>query len=72
MVEAEVFIALTSATVGTGTHTELGVAIRQFQVTGKPQIFVIGDYTSRSMMYFHPAVNRRSDLAAVLAEIAQI
>jgi nucleoside 2-deoxyribosyltransferase len=72
VVEADVFILLTSATVGTGTHTELGVAIREFQATGKPLVYVIGDHTSRSVMYFHPAVERRADLETVLRELGGV
>ena len=69
VVEADVFVFLTSASVGTGTHTELGTAIREFQATGKPKVYVIGEHTARSIMYFHPAVNRREDFDDVISEL---
>jgi hypothetical protein len=69
--DADAFVFLTSASVGTGTHTELGVAIRNYLTTGRPRVFVIGEHTSRSIMYFHPAVERRSDFAEVLNELGR-
>jgi nucleoside 2-deoxyribosyltransferase len=69
VMEADVFIFLTAASVGTGTHVELGVAIGEFVTTGKPRIYVIGEHTSRSIMYFYPAVERRESFEAVLDEI---
>ena len=69
VVEADAFIFLTSATVGTGSHTELGVAIREFQISGCPKVFVIGEHTSRSIMYFHTDVERRLNFDSVLEEL---
>lgn len=69
VIQADVFIFLTSSTVGTGTHTELGVAIREYQASGTPRVYVIGEHTTRSIMYFHPAVERRQNLEDVLEEM---
>ena len=69
VVDADVFVFLTSASVGTGTHTELGTAIREFQATGRPRVYVIGEHNTRSIMYFHPAVERRPDFEWVLNEL---
>lgn len=69
---AEVFILLTSAlSGGTGIHAELGTAIAHHQLTGKPDIFVVGPHFSKSMMYFHPAVKRRDSLDTVLSEVGR-
>ena len=65
---SDIFI-LISDQAGTGMHTELGAAIISNLDKGKPKIYVIGDYTSRSMFYFHPSVNRRKSIKEVLDEL---
>ena len=51
---------------GTGMYVELGAAIASYLERGKPEIFVIGPHNSRSMFYFHPAVQRVDNLEGVL------
>ncbi len=65
---SDVFILLTDE-AGTGMYVELGAAIFSNIEFGKPKIYVIGEYTSRSMFYFHPSVNRRKSIEEVLEEI---
>jgi hypothetical protein len=68
--DTDVFILASSPQVGSGTHTELGVAIWQHVQTGKPQIYVIGEHNDISIMYFHPSVKRLPDLDAVIADLS--
>jgi len=64
----DVFIIL-SDEAGTGMYVELGAAISSNLEHGKPNIYVVGGYTSRSMFYFHPSINRRKTIDEVLKEI---
>lgn len=68
--ETDVFILASGPSIGSGTHTELGVAIWQHVQTGKPRVYVIGEHNDISLMYFHPSVKRLPDLDAVLADIS--
>lgn len=65
---SDLFILITDEH-GAGMYTELGVAIASFIEHGRPKIYVIGDYTNRSMFFFHPAVQRRATFEEVLLEI---
>lgn len=64
----DIFILMTDES-GTGMYVELGAAISSNLEHEKPKIYVIGEYTSRSMFYFHPSVNRRKNIDEVLREI---
>lgn len=66
---SDIFIAISNEEGSTGVHVELGIAILSNIQFGKPTIYVIGDYISRSMFYFHPSVNRRKSIDEVLNEI---
>jgi hypothetical protein len=55
--------------VGPSMHVELGAAICHQQLTGRPQIYVVGEGRHGSLMYFHPAVKRRESIDDVLAEL---
>lgn len=61
----DVFILLTDE-AGVDMYAELGMAIA-FKV---PLIYVIGDYTSKSVFYFHPQVKRRKNIEEVLKELS--
>lgn len=65
---SDVFLLL-SDEAGTGMYVELGVAILSHMERGRPKIYVVGPETSRSMFYFHPAVNRRRTIEEVFEEI---
>ena len=65
VINCDSFILLTSD-AGTGMYVELGAAIGHNMEFGKPIIYVIGDYISRSMFYFHPSVNRLRNIEDLL------
>ena len=70
--ECDIFILLSDGQrygQGTGMHVELGAAIASFLDYNRPQIYVIGNHTQRSMFYYHPAVKRRDSLEEVLKEV---
>jgi hypothetical protein len=64
----DVFVLLTDEE-GTGMYIELGVAIFSNTLKNKPKIYIIGKHLTRSMFYFHPAVNRRKTIKEVLKEL---
>ena len=66
--KADVFI-LISNEAGTGMYTELGIALKQHLYSEKPSIYIIGDHLSRSIFFFHPSVNRVSNLEEVLDDL---
>jgi hypothetical protein len=65
--KSDVFILLTDE-AGTGMYVELGAALFSNSKTGKPKIYVVGGSLT-SVFHFHPAVNRRASIQAVLDEI---
>jgi len=68
VIGSDVFIIM-SDDAGTGMHTELGAAIAENLRSGKPEIYVVGEHTSRSMFYFHPSVNKKENINQVLEEL---
>lgn len=68
--DSDVFI-LISDEAGTGMYIELGRAISSYLERGKPKIYVVGKYNSRSMFFFHPSVNRRRTIQEVFEEIKE-
>ncbi len=66
--KSDVFILLTDE-AGTDMYAELGVAILSNLKFGKPKVYVIGEYISRSTFFFHPSVGRKKDIKEVLEEI---
>ena len=66
---SDVFVLLTTADIGAGMHTELGVAILSNILFGKPRIFVVGEHLNNCLFYFHPVVERRKSVEEVLREI---
>lgn len=54
---------------GIGMYVELGGAIVSYLEKGKPEIYIIGDNTGRSMFFFHPAVKRRKTIENVFLDL---
>lgn len=69
-IESDVFIYFTSPEVGAGLSAELGAALASFAQTGKPQIYVVGDYATTNAFHYHPAVQRVQNIEAVLAKLS--
>ena len=64
----DVFILITD-TDGAGMYTELGAAIYANFLSGKPNIYVVGKFLSRSMFFFYPGIKRVTSLEKVLEDI---
>lgn len=64
----DVFV-LISDNSGSGMYTELGVALLSYVNSGKPKIYVIGDYINRSVFFFHPSVKRVSSIEEVFKDL---
>jgi hypothetical protein len=66
VINADVFILLTSEHTGAGSAGELGAAILSQVKTGKPKIYVVGMRMDNNFFYFHPAVIRKNTIEEVL------
>lgn len=66
--KCDVFV-LISDSRGTGMYLELGTAIMNKRLKGKPKIFVIGEYLNRSMFFFLPEVGLEKNIDDVLVSI---
>lgn len=67
--DCDIFILLSDENGGMGVHTEFGAALLSYQKFGKPLIYVVGQYNTRNIFYFHPGVNRRETIEQVISEI---
>ena len=68
LVEADVYIILAHKD-GNGVYTELGAALASNIIKGSPRIYAIGINEQGSAMFnYHPAIQWRDSLEAVLAE----
>jgi len=70
VLESDVFILL-SDEAGTSMYVELGAAIAHRVEFGKPLIYVIGDYISRSMYFFHHTVIRLESIEHVIKDVQE-
>lgn len=66
--KSDIFILLSDQS-GTGMYVELGAAITNYLQSGKPKIFVVGDYNDRSMFFYHPSVNRLSSIQELIKKL---
>lgn len=65
----DIFILVSNQEGSTGAHVEFGAALAIAKEKGKPKIYVVGDYPSRSLFYFHPLVSVRKDVEQVFQEL---
>ena len=66
VLNADVFIYITSPEVGAGLSAELGAALASHARTGSPKIFVVGDYAATNAFNYHPLVTRVADIDETL------
>lgn len=66
--DCDVFV-LISDDSGSGMYTEFGVVLLSNINSGKPKIYVIGDYINRSVFFFHPSVKRVSSIERIFKDI---
>jgi hypothetical protein len=67
--DADVFVLLTTDIPGKGRFIELGAAMILNILNGRPRIFVIGDYNTESIFFFHSVVNRVKSIEDVIKEL---
>ena len=53
-------------------HMEFGAALALAKLKGKPIIYAIGEFNSKSPWFFNPLVRRRNTIEEVLEEIKKI
>lgn len=53
-------------------HMEFGSALAFAKKTGKPIIYAIGEFNSKSPWFFNPLVKRRNSIEEVLEEIKKM
>ena len=68
----DVFVFLCGEVKSGGMHVELGAAIASAVKTGKPKIYVVGETNDSSIFYFHPTVERKSNVHEVIAELEKL
>jgi hypothetical protein len=64
----DVFV-LISDDSGCGMYTELGIALSSNIQSGRPKIYIIGDYINRSVFFFHAAMKRVGNIEEVFKDI---
>src|SRR3972149_9423205 len=60
--ESDVFIFVTHQKVAGGSSVELGAALNSYLNKGKPKVFLVGEYNSSVIFYFHPAINKKNKI----------
>ena len=65
---SDVFVLISDES-GTGMYIELGVALQLAETKNKPQIYVIGEYNTRSVFFFHPLIKRLENIEHVLEDL---
>lgn len=68
-ITSEVFIYLSSPEVGAGLSAELGAALASHEITGRPRIYVVGEYAATNTFHYHPTVTRVNSVEEVLADL---
>jgi hypothetical protein len=66
--DCDVFVLISDES-GCGMYTEFGYALLSNVKSGKPKIYVVGDYLNRSVFFFHPSVKRVSRIEEVFKDI---
>ena len=69
-ITCDVFIYFTSPEVGAGLSAELGAALASRELTGKPEVYVVGEHAASNAFHYHPAVQRVGNIETVLAQLA--
>ncbi len=67
--DSDILILLTTENPGKGMFVEMGAAIIVNILTGKPKIYIIGDYNKQSLFYFHPNVKRLNTIEDVIEDL---
>lgn len=67
--KSDIFIFVTHPEVAGGSSVELGAALNSYLTKGKPKVFLVGEYNSSVIFYFHPTVNKKDKIEDVLASL---
>ncbi len=68
--ESDAFVLLTEEVANNkGMYVELGAAIILHTQTKKPKVYIIGDYTSHGIFFFHSSVIRKQSIEEVLDDL---
>ena len=71
VVKSDVYVLNSdNANVGKGMYVELGAALALRSVTGKPQIYIVGQLNHLPVFYLHPAVMRVPGIEDVLQSVS--
>lgn len=70
VVEADVYVIFAHKD-GNGVHTEFGAALAAHELKKKPRIYAIGTEQHIAMFNYHPAIQWKESLEAVLADCIQ-
>jgi hypothetical protein len=71
VLDCEVYALITTDRAnGKGMYVELGAALANKKITGKPKIYVVGELSSMSVFYMHPEVKHCKDFDEFLKIIS--
>lgn len=71
IIDTDIFIFLTHE-LGTTLFMEFGAALILNKKTGKPLIYVVGEFKDKSMWFFNAGVQRRTSIEEVMVEISKL
>ncbi len=70
VLNCDIFVILSEPIDGRAKYSELGAALASHLNSNKPKkIYVVGSDTTRSLFFFHPAVEHKKSIEAVLDSI---
>ena len=69
VMECDVFVILAEPIDGRAKYSEFGIALMSNVEKGTPHLFVVGEDTTRSLFFFHPAVKHKKSIEEVLEEL---
>ena len=72
VLDADIFILISSPEKGAGYSSELGAAIAAKELRGKPEVLVLGEHLDLNMFYFHPHVKRYGTIEEIIAYLKTI
>lgn len=70
VVAADVYVLMSdNANVGKGMYAELGAALALKELTGKPDLYVVGPMNHLSIFYLHPSITHLDNIDGLMAHL---
>lgn len=70
VVAADVYVLMSdNKNVGKGMYAELGAALALKELTGKPELYVVGPMNHLSIFYLHPSISHLENIDELIASL---